>query len=260
MRAIQSFLSHHKTIAKLKMIKFKGQWAGVSAVVLAALLTTGCWPFHKSSKQDFADVVTAPPTGQPPVGQATGSAGDPPVTNISTSSNGGQKNSSLPQTFAPQGEVLRKGDSLVITFSDLNNQVNPFPVQINDQGNITLIYNQLFKAAGKTRGQLETEIRERYVPNYFVRLTITVHIQDRYYFVDGEVKAPSRQQYMGVMTVLKAIGSCGYFTDFANKRKVKLTRVDGRVLTIDCKKAEQDPSFDLEVFSGDKIHVPRKLF
>ena len=60
--------------------------------------------------------------------------------------------------------------------------------------------------------------------------------------------------------MLKAIASAGGFTDFANKKKVKLTRVDGRTQTVNCVKALDNPSLDLEVYPGDKIHVPRRLW
>jgi protein involved in polysaccharide export with SLBB domain len=74
------------------------------------------------------------------------------------------------------------------------------------------------------------------------------------------VKTPSRQTYISRITVLKAIASAGGFTDFANKKKVKLTRVDGRIQTVNCVKALDKPSLDPEVYPGDKIHVPRKLW
>ena len=77
---------------------------------------------------------------------------------------------------------------------------------------------------------------------------------------DGEVKVPGRHAYSGRMTVTKAIASAGYFTDFARKTKVRLIRVNGKKETIDCVKAEREPSLDLLVYPGDSIHVPRRLF
>src|SRR5205085_10516913 len=118
-------------------------------------------------------------------------------------------------------ETLREGDSLIISFADLNPAPPPFEERINDQGNITLLYNQTFHDAGKVRGQLEKEFRERYVPKYYKYMTVNIRPQERFYFVDGEVKVPARQLYVNRTTVLKAIGSCGDFTDFANKKKVK---------------------------------------
>jgi len=107
---------------------------------------------------------------------------------------------------------------------------------------------------------VEKEIRKRYVPDYFVRLTVTIKPQDRLYFVDGEVKAPGRQIYIGPTTVLKAIASCGGFTDYAKKTKVKLIHADDRIQIINCVKALVEPRLDVEVFPGDKINVPRRYF
>jgi protein involved in polysaccharide export with SLBB domain len=59
------------------------------------------------------------------------------------------------------------------------------------------------------------------------------------------------------ITVTKAIQTAGDFTEFANKKKVKLTRKDGSIYTVNCIKALEDPTQDLEVYPGDTIHVPR---
>ena len=119
-----------------------------------------------------------------------------------------------------------------------------------------------FKAEGKTRGDLEKEIRARYVPDYFKEMTVMVkpEVSTRWYYVDGEVKTPTRQIYNSRITVLKAIASAGGFTDFANKKKVKLTRVDGRSQDVNCPKALQNPALDPEVYPGDKIYVPRRIW
>lgn len=165
-----------------------------------------------------------------------------------------------PQPIGDSPELIRVGDSLTIVFSDLNPLIPAFEERVKDDGTITLIKNQLFTAAGKTRGDLEREIRARYVPDYYQNLTVTIKPLDRFYTVSGEVKLPGRQPYLGPTSVLRAIASCGDFTDFAKKSKVKLTRANGRSFTVNCKKAIPDPRLDLEVLPGDKIYVPRSIF
>ena len=162
---------------------------------------------------------------------------------------------------APEREVLRVGDSLTITFTDTPIPLLPFEEKIKEDGTITLIQNQVFKADGKTGGDLEKDIRARYVPDYFKYMTVTVKQQDntRWFYINGEVRAPARQIYTSRITVLKAIASAGGFTDFANKKKVKLTRLDGRTMTVNCVKALDNPALDLEVYPGDTIHVPRRI-
>lgn len=159
-------------------------------------------------------------------------------------------------------DTIRVGDYLTITFSDLPYLQAPIDERVKEDGTITLIQNQTFVAAGKTRSQLEKEIRERYVPRYFVSMTVSVRHKEatQFYFVGGEVKGPGRQVFISRMTVTKAIQSAGDFTEFANKRKVKLFRSNGKVETIDTIKALKDPSLDPEIYPGDKIHVYRKIF
>jgi protein involved in polysaccharide export with SLBB domain len=82
---------------------------------------------------------------------------------------------------------------------------------------------------------------------------------ERFYTVGGEVVAKSRQLYVGQTTVLRAIVSCGDFTEFANKRKVEIIRADGTREVMDCVKARKNPKFDRPVCPGDAIFVPRSL-
>lgn len=159
-------------------------------------------------------------------------------------------------------DAIRAGDTLRITFSDLPVIVqSPIEERVKDDGTITLLESQPFTAAGKTRGQLEKEIHDRYVPDYYKKMTVSVlpKSDTQFYFVDGEVRLPNRQVYLSRTTVLKAIASAGGFTDFANKGKVTLTRVDGRTVIVNCKRAIKDPTLDLEIFPGDKIWVPRRI-
>ena len=116
------------------------------------------------------------------------------------------------------------------------------------------------QAAGKKRGELEDEIYRLYVPNLYKRLTVKVGSEGRVVHVRGEVKIPGRVQYLGDMTVLRAIAAAGDFTDFANRRKIKVTRANGQRIVVDCIKAQQDPEKDLPAYPDDLIDVDRRLF
>ena len=157
-------------------------------------------------------------------------------------------------------DALNAGDLITVVFSDTPTPTTPFEERVKDDGTVTLLYNQTFQVVGKTRTQLEKEIRARYVPDYYRNLTVTVKPLERFYYVNGEVKMPSRQPYPGEITVLKAIASAQGFTDFANKKKVRLTRADGRTIIVNCEKALEDAALDLPVYPGDKINVPRSLW
>lgn len=149
---------------------------------------------------------------------------------------------------------------MVISFSDI---VPPPPrqdVNIPESGVITLPFNRHIKADGKTTTQLEKEIRDLYVPSLFVTLTVSVRAEQRYYFVDGEVRQPGRVLYFGEMTVLRAIGSAGGFTDFANRRKIELRRPGGKNIITDYNKALKDAKYDPPVYPNDHIVVKRSLW
>lgn len=170
---------------------------------------------------------------------------------------------SPPQANRSIPDVLAVGDYITVKYDDLPTLVPPYDGQIKGDGNITLIYNQQFEAAGKTPAQLEQEIRTRYVPQWFKNMTVTVRpvSETRIFYVGGEVRAPGRQMYVPGITVFRAIQSAGYFTDFANQKKVRLTRADGkRTITVDCKKVMKDATKDVEVYPNDTIIVPRSVY
>lgn len=202
--------------------RYSGRWAlSIGAMLLAGLVFSGC-----------------------------GTTGEPAFTDVS-----GQP--------APTGAAsvhFRVGDQVSITFSGLVDAIPNHEERIKDDGTITLPLINAVEAAGKTPGDLQKEIHDLYVPRYYVRLTVTVKSPELVYYVGGEVKSSGRQQYLGYTTVTKAIQSAGYFTDFANPKKVILTRADGKTITVNCAKALQDPKLDLEIFPGDKITVPRSRF
>jgi protein involved in polysaccharide export with SLBB domain len=113
-------------------------------------------------------------------------------------------------------------------------------------------------AKGKTSGELQKEIQDKYVPKYYQRLVVTVKSMDSFYTVGGEVKMPGRQPWVGELTVTQGIQSAGDFTDFANKKKVQLVRANGTKIVVNCIKALENPNLDPKVLPGDKITVPRR--
>jgi protein involved in polysaccharide export with SLBB domain len=232
--------------AMIKSGNVRGGLRAVGALIAAGLLLAGC---HLGKDKEFSDV---PGLTQPePMSAGVQSEGQ---TASSGAGGASQANDS--------GDVLQPGQNIQVTFSDLSERMAPFDQIIREDGTITLAYNKSFHAAGKTTSQLEKEIHDAYVPGIYVRLTVTVaHTSStRFYYVGGEVKAPGRQIWIGPISVTRAIQSAGDFTDFANKKKVRLTRVDGRTQTVNCMKALEHPEIDPQVFPGDKISVPRKLF
>ena len=220
-------------------VRGMGMVVGIGAII-STLLVAGCASTEGGNNARF----TEPPADLFPtnvVGNAGGAAGGM-------------------SALKPEGDRLRVGDRVTVKFSGNPDQQNlqTHEQVIKDDGTITLPYIKDVKAVGKTLGELQKEIHDAYVPDLYKRLTITVLGEQRVYYVGGQVKMPGRQMYIDATTVTKAIQSAGDFTDFAAKRRVELTRADGKKFIIDCEKAAKDPSLDLPVYPGDKINVPQR--
>ena len=157
-------------------------------------------------------------------------------------------------------EQLRIGDTVRIEYSNLSaTPLLPFEEQIKDDGSISPPSVGSVQAVGKSTGQLQKELQQAY-SKYYVSMTITVKAPDRYYSVGGEVKLPNRQVYVGGTTVIKAIQSAGDVTEFANRKKVQLTRANGKTYIINYDKALHNHKLDLPVYPGDSIHVPQRWY
>jgi polysaccharide biosynthesis/export protein VpsN len=167
------------------------------------------------------------------------------------------------QAFDPQKRIsnkLRIGDVVSISFSGSDNVPVPLREErIKNDGKIVLPYIGAIQAADKTQRELEQDIIDAYIKgNYYKRLTVVVTAENRFFYVDGQVKNPNRYPHAGEMTVLRCIAAAGGFTDFAQKRKVQITRADGRKEEVNCNKAQSHPELDLPVFPDDRIWVPRR--
>jgi polysaccharide biosynthesis/export protein len=238
----------------------------VFAWLPAALLLTGCG----STEYATSDPVNpAKPFVFPGQGPAPAVASQPAPTGVAPSPALPQAPVTYPNvavnpsTMAAQAvsAILAPGDLVRVTFSDIPPPgLQPVEIRIPEDGRITLPYNMTVNAIGKTVSQLQDEIRNAYVPRLFVHLTVNIKTEERFYFVGGEVRVPARQQYLGDMTVLRAIDTVGGFTDFANRKKVELRRANGEIHTINWEKARRNPKLDLKVYPNDQIVVPRRFF
>jgi len=249
----------------------KSGWLGLSGWLLAACALTGCQHLYYAGTASPADPINPQtpfafpvPPAAPALGGEAPPAVPPPVANPSAL---------LPITAAPpppaaQGAVanpaltvLRVGDMTTITFADLPSPGIPkHEERIREDGKITLPFNITVQAAGKTAGQLQEDIRKEYVPKYYNYLTVTVKAEERFYYVGGEVKIAGRIQYLGDMTVLRAIDTAGGFTDFANRKNIELTRGTGEKIAINWFKAVKDPRLDKPVYANDQVLVHKRIW
>jgi polysaccharide export outer membrane protein len=240
-------------MAKMKVGQVWWRLCVVSCVLVAGMLFAGCRTTGDDS--GYSEVPGMEAAAATPTAAASGS--QVAATSPSVAPNSGTG------TSAESYEIIQPGNVLLITFGDLPPPPPPAMDQrVRDDGTITLLYNQVFHAVGKRTGDLEKEIHDFYVPKYFINLTVTVRISSdtRSYYVDGEVRVPSKYPYTASITVSKAIAAAGGFTDFANKRKVQLIRPKGKKQIINYNKVLDHPELDPQVFPEDRIHVPRRIF
>ena len=156
-------------------------------------------------------------------------------------------------------DVLRPNDLITVVFSGINNPPKNHEERIKEDGMLTLPLELRIRAEGKSVGQLQKEIHDLYVPDYYKMLTVTVNTENRFFYVSGEVRQPNRVLYSGEMTVTKAIAASGGFTDFGNKKKVRLIRANGQVVVVNCLEAQSRPELDLPVYPGDQVLVKRRV-
>src|SRR4051812_48495696 len=142
-------------------------------------------------------------------------------------------------------------------------------LRVNDNGELEVPYIGLVPASGRTCRELAYSVKSLLEREYYYHATVILAV-DRVseksrgkVYVYGNVKAQGPQEIPAdeTYTVSKAIIRAGGFGDFADKRKIKLTRKDGRDVVVDLKRViEQGHSEDDVVLRpDDQIYVPQRL-
>lgn len=155
---------------------------------------------------------------------------------------------------------LRQGDPVIIYLRGIMPKDDQIEEIVDERGYVTLPYIDDVFAAGRTSSELEREIQRIYVDRQIYRtVTVNVVMPSQSYFVQGEVRQPQRYPLVTGTTVMQAIAAAGGYTDYAEPRRVTLTR--GRdVKIINMRDVERNPQQDMSVESGDVIRVPRSIF
>ena len=159
-------------------------------------------------------------------------------------------------------DLLRGGDTLIIRLTGVPTaDQGIFEVKIDESGKVSMPYIGNVSAANLTTVQLKKNIEETYIQQeIFTNPNVTVDLKEqRFVDVTGEVRMPQRVPYTKDLTALGAVAACGGFTDFANRRRVKLTQ-GGVTREFNAKDIQVDPSRDIRLLPNDKIHVDRSIF
>ena len=142
-------------------------------------------------------------------------------------------------------------------------------LRVSDNGELEVPYIGMMPAEGKTCKELAHNIKAALEREYYYHATVILAL-DRVseksrgrVYVYGSVRAQGPQEIPPdeSYTVSKAVIRAGGFGDFANKRKIKVTRKNGQDFTIDLKKVieEGKPDADMVVQPDDQIYVPQRL-
>ena len=125
--------------------------------------------------------------------------------------------------------------------------------------------------AGKTTAEAAAEIKRLLEADYYYRATVKLSI-DRVNVaaavgkiqISGEVGSPGVLEFnlADPVTLNEVILKAGNFRDFADPRKVRVTRVRGtskQEFVIDVKAIQRDGAVDkdIKLEDGDRVHVPK---
>ena len=190
--------------------------------------------------------------------------------------------SSSSNTFATMATLNDKhkltiGDKLNFRIAedqeDPNEKMEPKPMMVGDHGDVEVPYIGPFPATGKTCKQLARQIKTELEKKYYYQATVIISLDELAktigkVYVLGEVRRTGLVEMPGdeTLTAGKAVLRAGGFTNYADKRNVKVTRSSDsagpsaktRTFGVDLaevlEKGRADK--DVELQPGDVIYVP----
>jgi len=169
---------------------------------------------------------------------------------------------SIAATNIDTSDLLRGGDTLIIRLTGVPSQDQGiFEVKIDESGKISMPHIGSLVAANNTTVELKKLIESTYrKEEIFTNPNVTVDLKEqRFVDVTGEVRMPQRVPYTKDLTALGAVAACGGFTDFANRRRVRLTQ-GGQTQEFNAKEIQADQGRDIRLKPNDKIQVDRSIF
>lgn len=171
-------------------------------------------------------------------------------------------------------QKLAPGDR--VTFRVVEDQEPARPLTVTDAGELDVPELGLVIAAGKTCEQLASEIRPRLEATTYYHATVVIGIEllnrtmnGRRVYVAGEVPRPGPQEIPGGETwsVTKAIMRAGGFTQYADKKGVRLVRGGGKgaasrsfIVNVVEVWEKGRTELDLSVEPEDVIYVPTRAW
>jgi protein involved in polysaccharide export with SLBB domain len=166
-------------------------------------------------------------------------------------------------------DKTRLGSNDYVSFRVVEDRDNESQrLRVNDNGELEVPYIGLVPASGRTCKELAFSVKSALEREYYYHATVIValdHVSEKSrgkIYVYGNVKGQGPQEIPAdeTYTVSKAIIRAGGFSDFANKRKVRVTRKDGKNFTVDLKRVIEEGHVDedLVLQPDDQIQVPQR--
>lgn len=160
---------------------------------------------------------------------------------------------------ASTGVVLSRGDHVWVYLRSI-----PHPEEIEEVidplGQISLPLIGEVRVAELSTSEAERAIKAAYVDDgYYRKIDVAVVTEKGEYYVSGEVMRVGTHKIAGDLTLQMAITAAGGFTDFAQRRKVRVRRgQEDTVYNMARIQDGKDP--DPLIMADDIINVPRRLF
>jgi polysaccharide biosynthesis/export protein len=219
----------------------------------------------------YALIVAAIAWGSPP-GRAQDSASPIPSIAKTPSADLPPTTSTVMRTNSMEvlDDKKKLGSNDFVSFRVVEDRDNDSQrLRVNDSGELEVPYIGLVPAQGKTCKELAFNIKSALEKEYYYHATVILavdRVSDKSrgrIYVYGSVKSQGPQEVPPDenYTVSKAVIRAGGFGDFANKRKVKVTRKDGKDFTVDLKRVieEGHTEEDVVLQPDDQIYVPQRL-
>lgn len=161
-----------------------------------------------------------------------------------------------------------------ISFRIVEDQEDAKVLIVKDSGQVEIPYIGLFSALNKTCKQLATELKRELEREYYYQATVIIAL-DQYsrsrgrVYLFGAVVGPGPKEIPSddVFTVSKLVMSAGGFAEFADKKRVKVTRREPggdsqKVFLVDVGEVLEKgrTEKDVELQPGDVVYVRERAF
>jgi polysaccharide export outer membrane protein len=185
---------------------------------------------------------------------------DPPTTSTVMRTN----------SMAVLDDKTRLGSNDFVSFRVVEDRDNESQrLRVNDNGELEVPYVGLVPASGRTCKELAHSVKGLLEREYYYHATVIIAL-DRVseksrgkVYVYGNVKGQGPQEIPPdeTYTVSKAIIRAGGFGDFADKKKIKLSRKNGQTVIVNLKRVIEEGHTDEDVVvqPDDQIFVPQRL-